>query len=255
MTKVLFISFVFHLPFIFIPGAFAQQSQFDTANELMEEHRVEEAFQIYRSILNDGYLSGKLFFNMALASMYQDSLGLAKYYLLQSAEYPETLAEAERTLNYVNDQFNRRSAVLPKLPWERFFEWMKNRFGPSWLLIFGILFFNLGAGSLIGSWFTDRASIWLKRAGYITGIFSLLLISSSFYLDYLDNRFDTGIVVDRQTIVYERAMAGSASISNAYEGYKMTVDTKRSENEPDWYYVRLENGMYGWIERTHVRTF
>lgn len=240
---------------MFTAGAAAQQAQFDHANSLMEQQRVEEAFDIYRSIEETGRHSGKLYFNMALASMYQDSLGLAKYYLLQAVKFPDAREDAVQALDYVNDQFDRRSAVLPKLPWDRFFEWMASMIGASTLMITGILLLNLGVGGLIGSWFTNKASVWLKRSGYATGILSLLLMLSALYLYYHDNRFDTAVMVDRQAIVYERPSPSSPSVSNAYEGYTMTVDTRRSAGESDWYYVRLENGMYGWIQQERVRSF
>jgi hypothetical protein len=192
---------------------------------------------------------------MALASIYQDSLGLAKYYLLQSAQFPDTRQDANRTLNYVNDQFNRRSAVLPKLPWERFFDWLDKTFGATALLFIGILFLNFGVGSIIGGWFSVYNSRWLMRIGLILGLISLLTVLSSFYLDYLDERFATGVMIDRQTTVHERPLPGSASVSIAYEGYTMTVDMQRSTEMSGWLYVRLENGMYGWIEENQVLTY
>lgn len=235
--------------------AIAQQAQFDYANELMQDQRIEEAFETYKIIENNGYLSGKLYYNMAIAALYQDSLGVAKYYLMQSVKYPDVQEDARQALQFVDEQFNRRSAVLPKLPWERFFEWLEENFGAAALMLFGIFLFNLSVGGVIGSWFTDKGSIWLKRAGYVTGVLSILLISFSFYLEYLDDRFGTAVMTDRQTVVYERPQSSSASISSAYEGYTMRVDHKRSEENENWYYVRLQNGMYGWIERENVRVF
>ncbi len=246
---------LFLLFIVFSADLNAQQSQFDYANQLMEEQRIEEAFEVYKSIHNDGYQSGELYYNMALASMFQDSLGLAKFYLLQSAQFPGTQQDANRTLEYINEQFNRRSAVLPKLPWERFFDWLNDAFGASALLIIGIILFNAGIGSVIGSWFVDKNSKWLLRTGYLLGVISILIVLSSFYLDYLDERFETAVMIDRQTIVHQRPSDTSASISNAYEGYTMTVDKQRSTEVNDWLYVRLENGMYGWIEEQRVRTF
>jgi tetratricopeptide (TPR) repeat protein len=255
MKSGLFTLSVLFACLVFTAEAEAQQAQFDHANSLMEQQRVEEAFDIYRSIEESGRLSGKLYFNMALASMYQDSLGLAKYYLLQAVKFPDTREEASQALDYVNNQFDRRSAVLPKLPWDRFFEWLGSMIGASTLMITGILLLNLGVGGLIGSWFTNKASAWLKRSGYATGILSLLLMLSALYLYYHDNRYDTAVMVDRQAIVYERPSPNSASVSNAYEGYIMTVDTRRSADETEWYYVRLENGMFGWIQQNRVRSF
>lgn len=233
----------------------AQQTQFDHANDLMNDNRIEEAVEEYRSIEKKGYKSGKLYYNLGLASMYQDSLGLAKYYLLQATTYPDSRTEAERALDFVNQQFEQRSAVLPMLPWDRFFHWLQATFGTVLLMVFAVLLFNLAVGSVIASWFTQKASKWLRYAGISTGILSLLLIASSVYLNYLEEQYQTAVMTDRQSSVHERPDSSSASVSTAYEGYVMTVDLNRSEPESDWYQVRLENGLNGWVSRQTVRTF
>ncbi|MEX1062563.1 MAG: SH3 domain-containing protein [Balneolaceae bacterium] len=233
----------------------AQQQEFDKANELMKENRIEEAVSLYKSIEREGYRSGKLYFNMGLASLYQDSLGLAKYYLLQAADYADTREKANRSLHHVDEQLDRHSAVLPKLPWERFSDWLLSAFGVAGLLVIGILLLNLGVGTVIFSWFSDTASRWMKRAGYSAGTISFILICTSFFLQHHVNRFDTGVMIYDQSPVYEQPSDKAASISTAHEGYTMTVDRNESREREGWYYVRLQNGMYGWIEDRRIKTF
>ncbi len=251
-----FILGILLLVFLFIPAPVnAQQSQFDQANELMQDYLIEEAFDIYRSIESDGYQSGELYFNMALAAFYQDSLGLSKFYLLQAEKFDGTKTDAQQTLQFVNEQFDRRSAVLPKLPWVLFFDWLEKFAGQGLLSFFGLVILNLGVGAIIGSWFIAQGSVYLKWTGYTMTVFSLILIFCTFYLNYLDNRYATGVMIENQTVVYEHPRSGSALISNVYEGYTMSVDRHRSSEQDGWYYVRLENGMYGWIEDGYIRYF
>ncbi|MEX2601163.1 MAG: SH3 domain-containing protein [Balneolaceae bacterium] len=233
----------------------AQQVRFDQANELLEQNQAGEALELYRSIEAGGQYSGELFYNMGIAAIHQDSLGLAKYYFLRSSGYSVIRNDAEEALRYVNNQFSRRSATLPALPWERFFLWLDGLFGPDGLLTFGMILFNTGIAGVIASWFYPRFGRLLFRGGQSVIILSLLLAATSFYLHYLDNRFDRGVLTDRQATVYEQPSTESALISTAYEGYVMKVDRHRSEPEESWYYIRLENGMYGWINREHLLTF
>ncbi|MEX0769970.1 MAG: SH3 domain-containing protein [Balneolaceae bacterium] len=234
---------------------FAQQSEFDRANELFEEQQIEEALSLYRSIEEDQQLSGKLFYNMGLSAIHLDSLGLAKYYFMRATQYPEMRHEALDAVNYVNNRFNRRSAVLPKLPWERFFEWLGAVFGPVWMMAMGLVLINLGIAGILTSWFTHPTSSLFRKAGNSLACLGLLLMCTSIYLQYLENRYDTGVMIRNDTVVHEQPDAGSSAISTAYEGYTLTVDNNRSEPEENWAYIRLENGMYGWIERKAIKTF
>lgn len=234
---------------------FAQQSEFDRANELFEEQQIEEALSLYRSIEEKQQLSGKLFYNMGLSAIHLDSLGLAKYYFMRSTQYPEMRQEALDAVNYVNNRFNRRSAVLPKLPWERFFDWLGAVFGPVWMMAIGLFLLNLGIAGILTSWFANHSMHLFRKAGNSLVCLGLLLMCTSIYLQYLDNRYDTGVMIHNNTLVREQPDSSSTTISTAYEGYTMTVDNHRSEPEESWAYIRLENGMYGWIDKETIKTF
>lgn len=237
------------------PPLFAQQAEFDRANELLEEQRIEEALELYRSIQENQQLSGQLFYNMGMAAVHLDSLGLAKYYFMRSSQFPELRQDALNAVRYTNNQFDRRSAVLPKLPWDRFFDWLSVTVGPFWMMASGLLLLNLGVASIITSWFSKHFPGVFRKSGTSLVSFGLLFICLSIYLQYLDNRYDTGVMVHNQTVVREQPDDNSTSISTAYEGYTMTVDNNRSDREENWVYIRLENGMYGWIEREMIKTF
>src|SRR5690625_7938266 len=77
----------------------------------------------------------------------------------------------------------------------------------------------------------------------------------AFTLQYMDRRYATGVMVERQTTVHERPDPNSASVSTAYEGYTMRVDLKLSEQPEtgDWSRVRLQNGVYGWVRSEERR--
>lgn len=239
----------------FLTPAFPQQSRFDLANEWMEELRFEEAFTAYREIEKEGYRSGKLYFNMAVAAVQLDSLGLAKFYMLQSARFDETREEAEEALRAINEQFDRRSAVLPKLPWERFYDWLTDEVGVVMLLLAGVLLLQIGTGGIIASWFYQRTSKFLSRAGLVTAGFALLLIFISLCIRVKESRYAAAVVVVRSETVHEEPDSTSAAVSSAYEGYQLRVDRRISEEEEGWTHVRLENGLEGWIGTSAIRIF
>ncbi len=236
------------------PVLSAQQSKFDRATDQLQQQNYWDAISLYQEIAEDGYQSGALWFNIGIAYSQLDSLGLAKYYFLKSSDYPETRAEASSAVEYLNNRFSRRSAVLPPLPWDRFFNYLKDQVGVSSLFSMGLIFLYLGIAGILLFWFYHKFSSYFYYIGITALVMSALLFLTAFYVLYLENRFSTGVVVDRQSVVYQSPDSASAEISTAYEGYTVRVDYRESEEHQEWIYIRLENGMKGWIEQQAVKT-
>ncbi len=233
----------------------AQQSRFDEANALLEESRYQDAIQLYKSIADEGYESGALWLNLGIAYSQLDSLGVSKFYLLKASQFKETEEFAKESLEYVNNRFARQSAVLPPLPWDRFFEFLGDRFGVSGLVFIALFFLYCGIAILIWSWFRKGLQKLLRYSASSSLILCVLFFLFSIIVNYQQNRYGTGVMVERQGTVYELPREEAAVVSIAYEGYTMRVDFKESEEHPDWKYIRLENGMYGWVQDSLLMVF
>lgn len=234
---------------------FAQQNRFDEATYLLEESEYREALEIYQEIENEGHKSGALWLNMGIIYSELDSPGMAKYYFMRASSYPETEQMAEESVSYLDSRFSRRSAVLPQLPWESFFGSLNSSLGVTGLFIIGLFFLNIAAGLLIASWFYKNFGTILKYSAAVFLAFSVLFLLSGGYIDYLNNRFGTGVMVEDRTQVYENPNTESTSVSTAYEGYQFQVDYHTSSETNGWNYVRMENGLYGWINEETIRVF
>lgn len=254
MRKYIYLTLIISFS-IFGSKVFAQQPLFDRANSLLEDGQYQEAIEVYESIAEDGYESGALWQNLGVAYTRIDSLGKAKYYFLQAEKYNETEDRAESALQYVNNRFPRQSAVLPSLPWMRFINFLSDSIGLTTLVIAGLLSLYLGIALKIGSWFRVDLNKVMSSAGYIAIGCSVVVFLSAVIVNYQENRYSTGVMIDHEGEVYQRPVENSTIVSTAYEGYTMQVDERESEMETGWKYVRLENGMYGWIQNDHILTF
>jgi len=228
------------------------QLQFDRANDRLESGNYIEALSLYRSLEAQNHLSGALFLNMGISYVQLDSLGKAKYYFLKAAEFDETRDRAADGLEYVESRFSRQSAVLPKLPWERFFDWLGEAFGAAGLMIFGILLLNIGVAGIIGAWFLEPHTRKLRLGGFAAAAAGFMIIFSSFYVQYLQNRYSRAVMIHQRTNVLEQPSTEAAVVSQAYEGYTFTVDHYQSEEHEGWSYVRMSNGLYGWIPNEDI---
>ncbi len=244
------------LTVILIGNAAAQNSAqltFDNANDLLKEGKYHEALKQYRVIEKTGFESGPLYLNMGIATVQIDSLGLAKYYFLKAEKFKSVEVQSSQALEFVNSQFSRQSAILPKLPWDRAVDVFKRKPGTFGLFVIGYIFLCISLLMIVMKWF-NIIELPKHKNLIITGFtISAVIIGLSFYVDYVDQRYDEAVLITEQSPVSETPSESSALVSMAYEGYDLTIDHKMSSNQPGWYYIRLGNGQYGWVKEKGIK--
>lgn len=233
-------------------AAQSAQAVFDEANALYENGELSQAMHLYKTIEASGMESGALFLNMGIAAVQLDSMGLAKYYFLKASHFPETKIEAEDALEYVNSQFSRKSAILPKLPWDRAVGWMKENLTGFGVFVIGILFIVLSLTLFVLNLF----GIMNFKKKWPVGLLLLIGIATvglAFYVDYIERRYNEGVMVASSARVLQTPREDANLVSIAYEGYDLTIDQKLSNELEDWLYIRLGNGQFGWIKKDRVK--
>jgi len=233
----------------------AQQSPqaiFDNANEKLEAGNYQQAISLYKNLEADNTVSGALYLNLGISYQRIDSLGKAKYYFMKASNFEETSDKAEQALKFVESQFSRQSAVLPKLPWDVATAWLQDNIGAENLLIAGIILFNIGVLIFVAHWFLSWHPRYLRLSGLIVIGLSTLIIVSSFYTRYVSERYSKAVMVTQKVPVLEKPQEEASLISQAFEGYTFTVDHYRSRSKPGWSYVRMSNGLYGWIPNSEI---
>lgn len=228
------------------------QLLFDRGNDALVEGNYQQAIRTYQNLEDQNMVSGALFLNMGISYVRIDSLGKAKYYLMKASRFEETEEQAEQGLEYVEQQFSRQSAILPKLPWDKAVDWLKLNIGASTLLGIGIILLNMGILAYVGTWFWISTGKPVQQSGIAVAATGLLILFLSFYVQYVDERYSEAVMVHRQTNVVEQPSEGAAVVSQAYEGYTFTVDEYQSEEHEGWSYVRMSNGLYGWIPEEEI---
>lgn len=237
-------------------GTIAQQGPqalFDQANSYLEEGAYLDALNLYKGIEGLGYRSGPLYLNMGIASTELDSLGLAKAYLSRAAAFEETESRALESLDFVNSQFSRQSAILKKLPWDLAVQWMIREPGPRGVFYFGMALILIGMSILYGRWFGRLKDNRFKSGAIATVSLGIIILGLAFYSDYVDARYDEAVLINDEIQVMQAANRSSDLVSLAYEGYDLVIDQKISRQKDGWLYIRLGNGQYGWIEDNGIK--
>ena len=236
--------------------AFGQENAqliFDRGNDALVAGNFQQAISAYKNLENSNTISGALFLNMGISYVQMDSLGKAKYYFIKASRFEETEVQANEGLAYVEQRFSRQSAVLPKLPWDKAVDWLKLNIGAATLLGIGIILLNIGILTFVSTWFRIPYQKPVKQGAIGASIAGLLIIFLSFYVQYVSERYSAAVMVHRQTNVVEQPAEDATVVSQAYEGYSFTVDNYRSKEQEGWSYVRMSNGLYGWIPNKEIK--
>ncbi|MDZ7658730.1 GW dipeptide domain-containing protein [Fodinibius sp.] len=239
----------------FVALSFAQQNAqalFDNANEMLQEGNYQQAISSYQKLEDRNTVSGALFLNMGISYQRIDSLGMAKYYFLKASQFEETEQQAQKALQFVESRFSRQSAVLPKLPWDIATGWLQEHIGAENILLIGIITLNIGVFIFIAHWFLQAYPKVLRIGGLSLIVVALLIIASSFYTQYISERYSKAVMVTEKVSVLAEPAEEASIVSRAYEGYTFTVDHRKSDSRQEWTYVRMSNGLYGWIPNSEI---
>jgi len=229
------------------------QLKFDEANDLLENGEYRKALKEYRKIEKMESISGPLYLNMGIAAVQIDSLGLAKFYFLNAEKFKSTRESASQALNFVNSQFSRQSAKLPKLPWDRAVDQLKITPGTYGIFLIGYFLLCLGLLLVISRWFNLIKIPKEKNVIISLFVISALVITLAYYVDYIEQRYDDAVLIVEKSTVSTKPEESTELISMAYEGYDLIVDWKKSANVENWYYIRLGNGQFGWIKARGIK--
>lgn len=233
---------------------FAQtvQQRFDEANNAALQGNLAEAYEAYQSLEADGHVSGKLYYNLGIIAFQLDSLSVSKLYHIAAMRYNETRTPAAEAITFLDTRFPQRVAELPKLPWEQFFDFLLRTFGLN--LLFGSVIFIANTGIILYmlGWWIGRPR-WLRGAYMSALLYTLTFLSISLYIDYKEHRYRDGVIIEGQYALKEEPNPASAVVTQAYEGYRFLVDLEQSAQKPGWLYVRLSNGLYGWLPQHAIR--
>lgn len=223
------------------------------AEKLYTEKKYKEAIAVYESILQDGYSSYKLHYNLGNAYYKNKQLGKAIYhYELANKLNPNNediltnlrIANA-KTIDKIESKENFfmsaiKSGLVNALSTN----------GWAWLSI-GSLLISLALLFL----FFFSSSLTFKRLGFFTGLLAFGVFIAAMILGFsaLHDKQHTqfAIITATESKTHEEPSDASGSKFSLHEGTRVRV----LESNEDWTNIKLENGNEAWIKTADVGLF
>ena len=214
------------------------------ANKALIAENHYDAIAIYESILNDGYESAELYYNLGNAYYRSEQLGKSIWAYSNALDIAPRNGDVAHNLSIANAQIVDRIELPKSFVFISFYRILKSKMTIyEWILIGSFLIF-------IKSIYFSVMKFGLVRGKMykITSIVlvSFIILAHVFAMDsYIDQlRKNSAVVISNNVNAYSGPFYGSSSILfQINEGIKVDI----SKQQKDWVEIILIDGKKGWI--------
>lgn len=241
-TIVIFIS-------LFLAGVLNAQD-IDTlmvkANNLFVQNNFQEAIDTYELILDNGYESSDLYYNLGNAYYKQNIIAKAILNYERALLLDPNNADIKYNLELTNSLVVDKIEVLPVFFLRSWVKNFRNMFSSNIWAIFSIVCFVLTL--IFISLFLYTRNYGFKKIFFWLGFIVFISSMISFIFSYqqkqkvIDN--NTAIIINPSVTVKGSPDASGTDLFVIHEGTKVWIDDKIS----DWNEIKLSDGSVGWIK-------
>ncbi|MFA8343232.1 MAG: tetratricopeptide repeat protein [Rhodothermaceae bacterium] len=218
------------------------------ANELYQSEKYSEAIDLYSKIINEGYESSALYYNLANSYYRNSKLGLAILYYEKALKIDPDGEDIIHNLKIAKahtvDKFKEVPELFLAVWWKSFV----NVFTVTgWAVAVVIVFLMLLAA--IGFYLLTKSSSVQKIMFYLSAVslgivilFSILLVSKY----NIESSSNYGILTDSIISVKLSPDVKSNDAFVIHEGVKFSVEDELK----GWVKIKLSDGKVGWLPKT-----
>jgi tetratricopeptide (TPR) repeat protein len=234
-----------------LPGQGYQEKFFTQGNSEYQKGNYESAERYYSQILNSGFDSGSLYYNLGNARFKQKRLGDAIYYWEKARHKLPADREIQENLELANllivdrIEISDNSWLLRILAGVTGFFTAKQE---AWIVL-GLLF---AANIFLALYLlaknprhSFRALLGCIGLGLLFLIFACSLSWKIYEQDYRQN----AVVVEQKVDVRSGPGSENIAVFTIHEGITVRVHGSNS----DWYQISLPNGWSGWLRKDSIR--
>jgi tetratricopeptide (TPR) repeat protein len=233
-----------------LEASFNTDSVFNEANRNYINQNYEEAIEQYKSILDQGYESAELYYNLGNAyykiTNYPKAILFYEKALLHDPRNKNIKFNLAKAQIYIVDKINEIPEFIIKKWWHVVVTWFRSDF---WAKL-SLLSFVIGIVGLLIFSLTKKIS--LRRTGFYTGLILILFSIFSFIMaaeakSVLIN--SNGAIVMTPTVTVKGSPSNSSTdLFIIHEGTKVYILDEFDE----WFEIKLSDGKQGWLLKTDI---
>jgi len=239
--------------FILLP-AMAQNSQFaviEKANQAYNDGAFTEAVDLYHSVIDSGYMSASLYYNLGNAYFKSKDIPSSILYYEKALKLDPKDEQIRFNLNIANSQITDKIEEVPEMFYIRWWKALTGLFGPNiWARIAIVLFIIMLCMATI---FVITRNMTVRRFSFWAGSAMIILLVISFYIAYQkynqQNKDNFGIIFSPTITVKSSPATNSVDLFVIHEGTKVEI----LDQVEGWYEIKIANGSLGWLPQNILR--
>ena len=227
------------------------QDLFQTGNQYYLDGKYEMAVQSYQSIIDSGYASAELYYNLGNAYYKSHDITMALVNYERARILKPNDPEINHNLVIAREFVVDRIEVLPEFFLRRaYVDFVKIFDADIWALV-SVITFGLALGLFLAYFFLNQ--LFIRKMSFWTGILFILISASTFLFALQQNNLVTRhhqaiILTPSVTIKSSPDEDSGTDLFLLHEGTKVTI----SDELGDWREVILSDGNSGWLKETDL---
>lgn len=226
------------------------QAEFSQGNNYYQEGEYETALEVYNKIINAGFESGELYYNLGNTHYKLNNIGLSRLYFERARRFLKNDQALDENIKLLKLRLVDKIQTPPRFILYVWRDGLLEIFSMnllSWLTA-GLLWLLLITAA-VRQYFIkrkrdDRFKYLLVTIGALFVICTLLFSQKIFNAE----TEEYGVIQEPSVTLYAEPSDKGTEVFMLHEGTKVKIE--RDNNE--WLEIRLEDGKTGWIDKSNL---
>ncbi|UNY99969.1 tetratricopeptide repeat protein [Zhouia spongiae] len=224
---------------------------FEKAVQFYNDGKYQEAINIYQKIVNNGYHSSSVYYNIGNAYYKLNEVAPSIYYYEKALLLSPADNDIKNNLQYAQNMTIDALETIPKSAISKLADSTLGFFSSkAWSIIAVILMTLFTAFFLIYYFASSRRQ---KKLFFVTSIicllFSVISVSAAYHQYVSDKKDNPAIIFTEETVIKSEPNNRSNDVFTLHEGAKVNV----LETLGDWNKIRIPDGKTGWIPKNDLK--
>lgn len=219
-------------------------------NDFYSKNEFEQAAKKYQSVIDSGYTSSELFYNLGNAwfKLHNFKSAILNY------ERAKLLNPGDKSIDF-NLELSRSFVIdkieaLPELFFVSWYKWLRNSFSTNGWAFLSVCAFLILLGSAL--LYLLSYKMWLKKAGFWVGmiclVVSILSFVNGYQLQKIQSARNTAIVFTPTVTLKSSPAESGTNLFILHEGTKVEIIDAVGE----WRNVSIADGNKGWVKLADI---
>lgn len=216
-------------------------------NKFYKKGQYDKAISAYKQLVDSGYASSKLYYNLGNAYFKNHRIGMAVLYYERAKLLAPNDEDIRHNLTIAEQQVEDKLEKVPEFFISKWFHNIIHSFSFNAWAVISIITFVLFLALFI--LYLTSAKLSVKQYSFWTGIIVLLFSVSTFifaqqkYHNIMDS--DRAIITSSSVTIVSSPDVNSKKLFVLHEGTKVTI----MQCNDNWCEIKLPDGNKGWIKQ------